>query len=192
MFPLFLFWRTHVDIMSGRSIPQHPSHFFFFFFHGPNFLPSAERERADGAANLAVGPGRSVRDPVRYWAAIRRGGGDRRRSCIRELLCYGVCSGVPTGFGDWLLESVDVNTQTSFTRLLHAKTWNHIPGIMPGIAWTRLIKGFSMTAHVSHRAERIAFTASKCIQLSERRGEDTFLCLSLWKQVNITINTTLV
>lgn len=57
---------------------QHPSASFsllFFFFHGPNFLPSAEREQADGAANLAVGPGRSVRDPVRYWAAMRRGGG---------------------------------------------------------------------------------------------------------------------
>lgn len=51
---------------SHNEQAQHPSASFSLFVHGPNFLPSAEREHADRAANLAAGSGRPLRDPVRY------------------------------------------------------------------------------------------------------------------------------
>lgn len=97
---------------------QHPSASFsllFFFFHGPNFLPSAEREQADGAANLAVGPGRSVRDPVRYWAAMRRGGGGpQEESYSGAVVLWGVLR-----CADWFWRLVARKCWCEYTNIFH-------------------------------------------------------------------------
>lgn len=55
-----------VRTRSRNEQTRHSSASFSLFFHGPNFPLSAERERADGAANLAAASGRPLRDPGRY------------------------------------------------------------------------------------------------------------------------------
>lgn len=134
MFPLVLFWCTHVVVMSRRSTPQHPSH---FFFTAQIFLPL---------------PNVSARTEQPIWplppAALSEILADiewRMRRATAGGVVLGSSgaversSGVPTGSGDWLQEKkiVEMNTQTSFARLYMQKV--KISHDHAGICLSRLI-----------------------------------------------------